>query len=83
MSTTTTPPKIVEHFVLFKVKQNTDPSKVSAMVNGLNGLISLDQILHISAGEVVRSRSSSLTFTHMLHSRYKSKEDLTAYAVLL
>ncbi|XP_017221377.1 stress-response A/B barrel domain-containing protein UP3 [Daucus carota subsp. sativus] len=52
------------------------------MINGLNGLSSLDPVVYITAGPVHRiESSSSLTFTHMLHSRYSSKEDLNAYAV--
>ncbi|KAL0015044.1 hypothetical protein SO802_002113 [Lithocarpus litseifolius] len=70
----------IEHVVLFKVKDNTDPSKVNAMVNGLNALISLEQVVHITAGPVLRTRSQPLTFTHVLHSRYKSKDDLAAYS---
>lgn len=70
----------VEHIVLFKVKDDTDPSKVTAMVNGLSSLISLDHVLHLTVGPILRNRSTSLTFTHMLHSRYNSKEDLDAYS---
>ncbi|PIA43171.1 hypothetical protein AQUCO_02000542v1 [Aquilegia coerulea] len=70
----------IEHIVLFKVKENTDSSKINTMVNGLNGLSSLDQVLHLSAGPIYRNRSSSFNFTHMLHSRYKSKEDLGNYS---
>ncbi|KAL5571706.1 hypothetical protein UlMin_021303 [Ulmus minor] len=70
----------IEHVVLLKVKENTDPSNVNAMVNGLNGLSSLDPVLHLSAGPILRYRSSSFNFTHILHSRYNSKEDLNAYS---
>ncbi|KAK9274869.1 hypothetical protein L1049_022123 [Liquidambar formosana] len=70
----------IEHIVLFHVKDDTDPSKVTAMVNGLSGLSSLDQVLHLTAGPILRNRSSSFNFTHMLHSRYKSKEDLSNYS---
>ncbi|KAI5415248.1 stress-response A/B barrel domain-containing protein UP3 [Lathyrus oleraceus] len=72
--------KAIEHIVLFKVKENTEPSKVASMVNGLSSLVSLDQVLHLTAGPILRNRSTSLTFTHMLHSRYKSKEDLETYS---
>ncbi|KAI3447195.1 hypothetical protein Pfo_003860 [Paulownia fortunei] len=74
------PNQIIEHIVLFKVKPSVDPSAVNAMISNLNGLISLDPVLHISAGPVSRCRSNSLTFTHMLHSRYRSKTDLTSYS---
>ncbi|XP_058728145.1 stress-response A/B barrel domain-containing protein UP3-like, partial [Vicia villosa] len=72
--------KTIEHIVLFKVKENSEPSKLTSMVNGLSSLISLDQVLHLTTGPLLRNRSTALTFTHMLHSRYKSKEDLEAYS---
>ncbi|KAL8234817.1 hypothetical protein R6Q59_020917 [Mikania micrantha] len=72
--------QVVEHVVLFKVKPDVDSSKVAAMVSGLNGLISLNLTTHLTAGQLLRSRSSSLTFTHMLHSRYRSKDDLRDYS---
>ncbi|XP_023744292.1 stress-response A/B barrel domain-containing protein UP3, partial [Lactuca sativa] len=74
-------PQIVEHVVLFKVKLDADSSKLAAMVSRLNGLTSLNLTLHLSFAQLLHSRSSSLTFTHMLHSRYRSKEDLREYAV--
>ncbi|KAF5181647.1 Stress-response A/B barrel domain-containing protein UP3 [Thalictrum thalictroides] len=50
------------------------------MVTRLNGLNSLDEVLHISAGPIHRNRSSSsFNFTHMLHGRYKTKEDMWNY----
>ncbi|KAF5743083.1 hypothetical protein HS088_TW09G01148 [Tripterygium wilfordii] len=80
MSTVASPSTVIEHVVLFKVKDNTEPSKVNAMVTGLNGLISLDQVLHLTAGPLFRTRSPLSNFTHMLHSRYSSKDDLSAYS---
>ncbi|XP_071714109.1 stress-response A/B barrel domain-containing protein UP3-like [Rutidosis leptorrhynchoides] len=73
--------QIVEHVVLFKLKPDADSTKVAAWLNGLNGLTSLGLTLHLSAGKLLRSQSPSLTFTHMLHSRYRSKEHLRQYAV--
>ncbi|KAL5768545.1 hypothetical protein ACOSP7_015090 [Xanthoceras sorbifolium] len=70
----------IEHVVLFKVKPDVDPSKVNTMVTNLNGLISLDPVLHLTAGPVLRTGSSLFTFTHMLHSRYNSKSDLDTYS---
>ncbi|KAJ0030661.1 hypothetical protein Pint_13473 [Pistacia integerrima] len=70
----------VEHIVLFKVKSDTDQSKVNTMINNLNGLISLDPVLHLTSGPVIRTGSSLFSFTHMLHSRYNSKDDLAAYS---
>ncbi|KAI9123193.1 hypothetical protein K1719_006082 [Acacia pycnantha] len=70
----------IEHIVLFKVKDDTDPSQVNAMVSGLSSLVSLDQVRHLTVGPLLRNRSSALTFTHMLHSRYDSKDDLGSYS---
>ncbi|PPD97002.1 hypothetical protein GOBAR_DD05951 [Gossypium barbadense] len=70
---------IIEHVVLFKVKDDTDQAKVNMMLNGLNGLVSLDPVVHLTAGPVFCTRSPISNFTHMLHSRYKSKEDLNSF----
>ncbi|KAI7742396.1 hypothetical protein M8C21_018597, partial [Ambrosia artemisiifolia] len=72
--------QIVEHVVLFKVKPDVDSTKVAAMIDGLNALTALNLTLHLTSGHLLRSRSSSLTFTHMLHSRYRSKDLLKEYA---
>ncbi|XP_077236328.1 stress-response A/B barrel domain-containing protein UP3-like [Tasmannia lanceolata] len=83
-SSTLTPPpmsKTVEHVVLFHVKDHTDPSKIDAMISNLRSLTSLDFVLHLTAGPIFRNRSSSSSkFTHLLHSRYKTKEDLNNYS---
>ncbi|XP_061995798.1 stress-response A/B barrel domain-containing protein UP3-like [Rosa rugosa] len=81
MSSSPAAQTVVEHIVLFKVRDNADPSKVNAWVNGLNGLSSLDLTLHLTAGPLLRTRSSPFAFTHLLHSRYKTKDDLAAYTV--
>ncbi|KAM7258730.1 hypothetical protein ACFE04_014471 [Oxalis oulophora] len=70
----TTPTQTIEHIVLFKTKPN---SNTTQMLTSLNGLISLDQVTHIAAAPLIRTGSD---FTHMLHSRYTSKEDLAAYS---
>ncbi|KAK4713733.1 hypothetical protein R3W88_019640 [Solanum pinnatisectum] len=72
--------QIVEHVVLFKAKPDADPSNLTAMVNNLNSLTSLNQVVHLSSGPLIRDRSSSFSFTHLLHSRYKSKSDLADYS---
>lgn len=75
------PSKLIEHIVLFKIKPDAQTSAVNAMISNLNGLISLDPVLFLTAGPLARAISlSSLTFTHMLHSRYGSKPDLTSYS---
>ncbi|XP_042000330.1 stress-response A/B barrel domain-containing protein UP3-like [Salvia splendens] len=73
------PSQIIEHVVLLKAKSSADPSAIGDMVRNLNGLATLDSVLHISAGPVARCRSTALTFTHLLHSRYRSKSDLASY----
>ncbi|XP_057969515.1 stress-response A/B barrel domain-containing protein UP3-like [Malania oleifera] len=73
--------QFVEHIILFKVKDGTDPSRIASMVSRMNSLISLDQVLHLTAGPIHRILSSPFDFTLMLHSRYRSKEDLNAYLV--
>nr|QGP73749.1 hypothetical protein [Sedum alfredii] len=73
MSSSTT----IEHVVLFKIKPQTTPSKLSAMLNGLNSLKSLNQVLHLTAGPIYNTTTD---FTHILHSRYSSKSDLSTYA---
>ncbi|PIA30154.1 hypothetical protein AQUCO_05700094v1 [Aquilegia coerulea] len=73
--------QIIEHIVLIKVKDNSSPSKINSMVEGFNSLISIDNVLHLSSGPTykTKSTSSSFNFTHMVHGRYKSKEDLENY----
>ncbi|CAN1346023.1 Stress-response A/B barrel domain-containing protein UP3 [Linum perenne] len=77
----TTAAETVEHIVLFKVKDSIEPSRVQLMLSSLNALVSLDTVLHLSAGPIHRIKSSPVPFTHILHSRYSSKENLKAYAV--
>lgn len=70
--------QIIEHVVLFKVKDDADSGKIDAMVKDLKGLATLTEVIYLSAGPIHRLRSKS-AFTHVLHSRYRSKEDLSAY----
>ncbi|VVB00584.1 unnamed protein product [Arabis nemorensis] len=79
-SSTSETHQIIEHIVLFKVKENVDSTKLDSMVNDLQNLVKIDQVLHLSAGSIHRLRSNSNSvFTHVLHSRYRSKGDLKAY----
>jgi hypothetical protein len=71
---------VIEHVVLFKVKENAEASKVSAMVSNINSLISIDQVLHLTAGPVHPTRSSTISVTHALHSCFKTKDDRAAYS---
>ncbi|XP_061361767.1 stress-response A/B barrel domain-containing protein UP3-like [Gastrolobium bilobum] len=73
---------IIEHVVLFKVKDDVAPSEIEGVVERINSLVSLEQPLHLTMGPLLRIQSSpSFNFTHILHSRYNSKDDLHAYAV--
>ncbi|KAK8980101.1 hypothetical protein V6N11_061318 [Hibiscus sabdariffa] len=72
---------IIEHVVLFKIKDDTDQGKVKVLLSNLNGLASLESLLYLTAGPVIRTKSPISNFTHMLHGRCKSKEDLNAYAM--
>lgn len=75
--------QFVEHVVLFKIKPDVDPATVAVMVNNLQRLGSIDTVIHLGAGPLVRFRSSSssLDFTHIIHIRFACKADLDAFAV--
>ncbi|MED6156122.1 hypothetical protein PIB30_011581 [Stylosanthes scabra] len=74
---------MIEHVVLFKVKDDVVPSEVDAMVDRINSLNSLDQTLHLTMAPLLRFRSTqpSFNFTHILHARYNSNTDLQEYTV--
>ncbi|KAL5065813.1 hypothetical protein RYX36_027550 [Vicia faba] len=75
---------IIEHVVLFKIKEEASESEVESFVEQVNSLISLSEPLHLTMGPLTTIQSfplSSLNFTHILHTRFSSKEDLHAYAV--
>ncbi|OIV99731.1 hypothetical protein TanjilG_26069 [Lupinus angustifolius] len=74
---------MIEHIVVFKVKDDVPPSESEAMVHRINSLASLEHLLHLTMVPLFRFRSSSPSFhfTHILHSRYNSKDDLNAYTV--
>lgn len=76
---------IIEHVVLFRIKEDVPQSAIDSMVKQVNSLISLEEPLHLTMGPLVSIQSSnsisSFNFTHMIHSRFRSKEDLHAYAV--
>lgn len=74
------PSKVVEHVVLFKVKDGTPPEKATAMISALQALKSLDQVLDLTAGPALRFSSGTYKYTHALHSRYKDKQSLADYS---
>ncbi|XP_020700378.1 stress-response A/B barrel domain-containing protein UP3-like [Dendrobium catenatum] len=74
---------VVDHIVLFKVRDSTDPSKIDAMIANLRSLISLNLATHLTAGPVLRPRSAAAEgfgFTHLIYCRYRSKADLATYS---
>eukprot|EP01018_Ginkgo_biloba_P032378 Gb_29315 [translate_table: standard] len=74
-----TPSKVIEHTVFFKVKGDAPQEKVDSWLAALRGLSSLDCVLHLSAGPALHVGAGD--YTHALHSRYKSKEALAQYTV--
>ncbi|XP_074573553.1 stress-response A/B barrel domain-containing protein UP3-like [Curcuma longa] len=70
----------VEHVVLFKFRDFADQFKIDAVMSGVRSLMSLDVVAHITAGPVLSHRSAAAGFTHLLHGRYRSKDDLAAYS---
>lgn len=71
--------QIIEHVVLFNVKDDAEPSKVELMVDGLKGIASLGKWMYLSSGVVHGVQSSLFKFTHILHGRFSNKEDLDSY----
>lgn len=72
------PTRVVEHIVLLKVKEGASAEQQDAMVSGLRSLKCLQTVTELNAGKVVHA--SSEAYTHALHCRYMSKEDLASYA---
>ncbi|MCO5614585.1 hypothetical protein L7F22_068868 [Adiantum nelumboides] len=72
------PSRVIEHIVLLKVKDDVSAELQDAMVSGLRGLKCLPTVIELSVGKIVQPAFEA--FTHALHCRYLSKEDLTAYA---
>jgi hypothetical protein len=75
--------RVVEHVVLLKVKEGVPEAQTEAMVSALRGLQALPSVIHITAGKNSLSTGADggqETFSHALHSRYYSKEDLDSYA---
>ncbi|KAL2634742.1 hypothetical protein R1flu_006221 [Riccia fluitans] len=68
---------LVEHVVLFKVKSDAPEEKVEEIYNALGGLKKLECVLDLSAGKALQILGGD--FTHVLHSRYRNKEDLNTY----
>lgn len=77
----------IEHIVLLKVKENTESSKVNAMINEMQSLVTLEQVRHLTLGPILTNNEtisttipiSDLRYTHLFHSRYDSEEDLQTY----
>ncbi|KAL5698279.1 hypothetical protein ACHQM5_029340 [Ranunculus cassubicifolius] len=66
----------IEHIVLLKVKETADPSGITS----LSTLSSLDCVLHLTVVPIHKYHpSSTFNFTHVVHGRYNTKQDLEAY----
>ena len=69
---------MIDHIVLFKVKEGTPPESVSGMLEGLRGLEArVPGIVALSAGENFSDRSQG--FTHGLVVRFQDQAALGAY----
>jgi len=72
---------MVEHVVLFKVKDGVAPSETDTMLKRIRSLASLEHLLQPTVGPLLRIRTTtSFDFTLFYHARFKSKHDLHAYA---
>ncbi|KAL6002009.1 hypothetical protein ACLOJK_040573 [Asimina triloba] len=72
--------KAVEHLVLFNTKPGTDPSKIEALISGLNAFSSLPTVIFLASGTISTNQSHPFNFTHFVHGRFHTKADLDAYA---
>ncbi|KAI5054985.1 hypothetical protein GOP47_0030130 [Adiantum capillus-veneris] len=70
--------RVIEHIVLLKVKESASAEQQDALISGLRSLKCLPMVIELSAGKVVQSTCEP--YTHALHCRCMSKEDLTSYA---
>ncbi|KAL3693072.1 hypothetical protein R1sor_006723 [Riccia sorocarpa] len=68
---------VVEHVVLFKVKSDVPVEKTEEVLKALRRLKGLESVLDLSAGKALQILGGD--FTHVLHSRYRNKEDLRNY----
>ncbi|KAH7299372.1 hypothetical protein KP509_24G007900 [Ceratopteris richardii] len=76
--TVKTSTRVIEHIVLLKSKERAPTEQQDAMVSGLRSLKSLPMVIELNAGKV--AHASSEGYTHALHCRYRSKDDLASYA---
>ncbi|XP_024396642.1 stress-response A/B barrel domain-containing protein DABB1 [Physcomitrium patens] len=70
---------VVEHVVLFKVKDDADPAEKKAMLDALHELRSLNGVLELTVGSALSVQGGK--YTHVLHGRYKDKAALKVYLV--
>ena len=69
---------MIEHIVLFKVKPETPPQSVAAMINGLKGLKSrVPGVVDLSVGSNFSDRNKG--FTHGLVVRFQDRIALDGY----
>ncbi|MDA0836625.1 MAG: Dabb family protein [Planctomycetota bacterium] len=69
---------MIEHIVLFKVREGTPQAKVDGMLAGIKSLKdSIDTVVSVSMGKNFSERSQG--FTHGIVVRFNNKEGLAAY----
>lgn len=70
--------RVVEHIVLLKMREGVSIEQEDAMVSGLRSLKSVQTVIELSAGKAIQVLSEN--YTHALHCRFMTKEDLDSYA---
>ncbi|GLJ23665.1 hypothetical protein SUGI_0448100 [Cryptomeria japonica] len=71
--------RVIEHIVLFNVKEGAAQEEINAWLSALNALDSLECVEYLRATPAVATNSSN-KFTHALYGRYRSREALAQYS---
>lgn len=72
---------IVEHVVLFKLKESSSTERTAAQVSAWRSLENLDTVVELTAGPVLDPAPLASGFTHAIYGRYKDRAALEAYNV--
>uniref|UniRef100_A0A0D6QRR0 Stress-response A/B barrel domain-containing protein n=1 Tax=Araucaria cunninghamii TaxID=56994 RepID=A0A0D6QRR0_ARACU len=72
--------KVIEHIVLFKVKDGAPQEQIDAWLAALNELRSLECVLYLRAGAASAVGAASGNYTHALYGRYSSRAALAQYS---
>jgi hypothetical protein len=69
---------MIEHIVLFKMKEGTRPEQIQTMMRDLNSLMTeIPEIVFLTCGANVSDRGGG--FTHGLVARFESRQALDLY----